>query len=78
MKVAVVYDISTMDAKGRSRLDKVRRICMKWGCPVQKSVYECNLDNAQLTELAMLLNQTIKPIWTRYVSMSWEIIITTE
>lgn len=60
MKVAVVYDISTMDAKGRSRLDKVRRICMKWGCSVQKSVYECNLDNAQLTELAMLLNQTIK------------------
>ena len=40
MKVAVVYDISTMDAKGRSRLDKVRRICMKWGCPVQKSVYQ--------------------------------------
>ena len=27
---------------------------------MQKSVYECNLDNAQLTELAMLLNQTIK------------------
>mgnify|MGYP000015580404 FL=1 len=60
MKVVIVYDISTVDAKGRNRLDRVRCVCMKWGIPVQKSVYECNIDNTQLSELAKTLNDIIR------------------
>lgn len=44
MRVVVVYDIDTTDSAGRKRLRKVAKTCSNWGTPVQRSVYECDVD----------------------------------
>ena len=49
MLTLITYDVSTADAAGRKRLSKVAKICVNYGQRVQNSVFECDLDNAQLT-----------------------------
>ncbi len=48
MLTLITYDVSTSDPSGRKRLSKVARICVNYGQRVQNSVFECDLDNAQL------------------------------
>ena len=48
MLTLITYDVSTSDAAGRKRLSRVARICVNYGQRVQNSVFECDLDNAQL------------------------------
>ena len=48
MLTLITYDVSTMDAAGRKRLARIARICVNYGQRVQNSVFECDLDNAQL------------------------------
>ena len=48
MLTLITYDVSTADAAGRKRLSKVAKICVNYGQRVQNSVFECDLDNAQL------------------------------
>ncbi len=48
MLTLITYDVSTSDAAGRKRLSKVAKICVNYGQRVQNSVFECDLDNAQL------------------------------
>jgi len=47
MMVLVTYDVSTMDALGRKRLQKVAKTCKNYGIRVQNSVFECKVDPAQ-------------------------------
>ncbi len=47
MFVLVTYDVSTVDAAGRKRLNDVAKICTRNGRRVQNSVFECLLDAAQ-------------------------------
>ncbi len=48
MLTLITYDVSTADAAGRKRLSKVAKICVNYGQRVQNSVFECDLNNAQL------------------------------
>lgn len=49
MFVLVSYDVSTKDAKGQKRLQRVAKICKDYGQRVQYSVFECIVDPAQWT-----------------------------
>jgi CRISPR-associated protein Cas2 len=51
MLVIVCYDVNTETLAGRRRLRRVARACEGRGQRVQKSVFECQLDLAQLEEL---------------------------
>jgi CRISPR-associated protein Cas2 len=45
--MVVTYDVSTVDAAGRRRLQRVARACLDFGQRVQNSVVEIEVDPAQ-------------------------------
>ena len=51
MLVIVCYDVNTEDRAGRRRLRRVAKVCESTGQRVQKSVFECLVDLAQMEEL---------------------------
>jgi len=51
MWVIVSYDVSTETAKGRKRLRRVAQVCKNYGQRVQKSVFECQVNEMQLEKL---------------------------
>lgn len=58
MQVLVCYDVSTITAEGRRRLRRVARVCLDFGQRVQQSVFECTVDDTDLTRLrARLLDE---------------------
>ena len=48
MLVLITYDVNTETAAGRKRLRHIAKMCVNYGQRVQNSVFECNLDAAQL------------------------------
>ncbi|MEQ1756216.1 MAG: CRISPR-associated endonuclease Cas2 [Micropepsaceae bacterium] len=59
MLVLVSYDVSTESPGGKRRLRRVARACKDFGQRVQYSVFECEVDPAQWTELR---NRLLKEI----------------
>lgn len=59
MLVLVTYDVSTETPAGRKRLRQVAKACVNKGQRVQKSVFECLVDQAQWTELRAQLTGLI-------------------
>ena len=59
MLVLITYDVNTETVAGRTRLRKVAKQCMNYGRRVQKSVFECIVDNAQCAMLRSLLTDII-------------------
>lgn len=58
MLVIVTYDVSTGTPAGRKRLRRVAKACERMGQRVQKSVFECRIDQMQLERLEReLLNE---------------------
>lgn len=55
MLVLITYDISTKDAAGRKRLQKISKKCQNYGQRVQNSVFECVVDSSQYTTLKLEL-----------------------
>ena len=51
MLILVTYDVSTETSAGRRRLRRVAKICLNYGQRVQKSVFECQVDLAQMETL---------------------------
>lgn len=51
MLILVSYDVSTETRAGRKRLRRVAKTCQSYGQRVQKSVFECKVDQAQYEEL---------------------------
>ncbi|MEF8713346.1 MAG: CRISPR-associated endonuclease Cas2 [Accumulibacter sp.] len=51
MLIIVTYDVSTETAAGRKRLRRVAKVCESMGQRVQKSVFECSIDQMQMEEL---------------------------
>ncbi|MBS2039201.1 CRISPR-associated endonuclease Cas2 [bacterium] len=47
----VTYDVSTSNAAGRRRLRRIARVCKDYGQRVQKSVFECQVDNKTYAKL---------------------------
>ncbi len=61
MLVLITYDVNTETAAGKRRLRKVAKECTNYGQRVQNSVFECNLDAAQLTMVMHSLETLIDP-----------------
>jgi CRISPR-associated protein Cas2 len=57
MDILVTYDVSTETAEGKRRLRKVAEACLAYGQRVQKSVFECSLNEMQLVQLKHRLLQ---------------------
>jgi CRISPR-associated protein Cas2 len=53
--VLISYDVSTESTAGRRRLRKVAQICQDFGQRVQKSVFECSVNEAQFEEVVRRL-----------------------
>lgn len=51
MLILVSYDVSTETAAGRRRLRRVAKVCLNYGQRVQKSVFECKVNLAQMETL---------------------------
>lgn len=51
MMVLISYDVSTVDASGKTRLRKVAKECQNYGQRVQNSVFETNLDYSTFLKL---------------------------
>jgi CRISPR-associated protein Cas2 len=72
----VSYDVSTKDKQGQVRLRRVAKVCLDYGQRVQNSVFECDIDPAQLVELKNKLTEIIKPeadsLRFYYLGSNWE------
>ena len=51
----ISYDVSTESTAGRRRLRKSRQVCQDFGQRVQKSVFECSVNEAQFEEVVRRL-----------------------
>lgn len=51
MEFLVTYDVCTETCAGKRRLQRVAKRCEGFGQRVQKSVFECNLNEADLERL---------------------------
>lgn len=51
MLVLITYDVSVVTADGRRRLMNIAKTCLDYGMRVQNSVFECEVDPAQLVAL---------------------------
>lgn len=59
MLILVSYDVSTETSAGRRRLRRVAKVCQDYGQRVQKSVFECKVNPAQLEILKAELLEEI-------------------
>lgn len=59
MMVLITYDVNTTTDDGKKRLRHVAKQCVNYGQRVQNSVFECNVDPAQFTELKHRLESII-------------------
>lgn len=59
MLVVVTYDVSTEHAAGRKRLRRVAKVCESMGQRVQKSVFECQVNEMQFEQLERRLLREI-------------------
>lgn len=55
MLIIVTYDVSTETREGRRRLRRVAKICESMGQRVQKSVFECQVNDMQYEQLERTL-----------------------
>lgn len=55
MLIIVTYDVSTETAAGRRRLRRVAKTCESMGQRVQKSVFECQVNEMQHEQLVRTL-----------------------
>ena len=55
MLILVTYDVSTKTTEGERRLRRVAQVCQDFGQRVQKSVFECSVDQAEYEDLTRRL-----------------------
>ena len=76
MMVLVSYDVSTADAKGRTRLRKVAKQCQNYGQRVQNSVFEIDTDYGTFLKvkdaLLKLIDETQDSLRFYYLGNNWE------
>ena len=61
MEVLVTYDVATDTAAGQRRLRRVAKACEGFGQRVQKSVFECILNAAEIEQLKHRLRREVNP-----------------
>ena len=62
MQILVTYDVSTVSDGGKRRLRQAAKICLDYGQRVQNSVFECQVDPAQLVEMRSRLLAVIDTV----------------
>lgn len=60
MWIVVCYDVNTETAAGRKRLRRVAQVCKNFGQRVQKSVFECQVDEMKYEDLRRKLLKEVK------------------
>ena len=55
MNVLIAYDVATESTGGRRRLRKIAQACQDFGQRVQKSVFECQVNEMQMEQLERVL-----------------------
>ncbi|BDV43644.1 CRISPR-associated endoribonuclease Cas2 1 [Geotalea uraniireducens] len=60
MWIIVAYDVCTETKPGRRRLRRVAQVCKNYGQRVQKSVFECQVNEMKFEELRRKLLKEIK------------------
>jgi CRISPR-associated protein Cas2 len=60
MWIVVCYDVNTETAAGRKRLRRVAQVCKNFGQRVQKSVFECKVDEMKYEDLRRKLLKEVK------------------
>jgi len=61
MEVLVTYDVATDTVAGQRRLRRVAKACEGFGQRVQKSVFECILNAAEIEQLKHRLRREVNP-----------------
>ncbi len=51
MWIVVCYDVNTETKEGRKRLRRVAQVCKNYGQRVQKSVFECQVDEMKYEQM---------------------------
>jgi CRISPR-associated protein Cas2 len=59
MWIVVAYDVNTETPKGRKRLRRVAQVCKNYGQRVQKSVFECQVNEMKFEDLRRKLLREI-------------------
>ena len=59
MHILVTYDVATDSPAGRKRLRRTAQACLNFGQRVQKSVFECSVNEMQYEELTRRLLKII-------------------
>lgn len=59
MWIVVCYDVNTETREGRRRLRRVAQVCKNFGQRVQKSVFECQVDEMKFEQLRRRLLKEI-------------------
>ncbi len=76
MLVLVTYDVATLTAEGRRRLNKVAKACKDYGVRAQKSIFECDIDPAQWAKLKHrllgIINEEEDSLRFYYLGSNWE------
>lgn len=60
MWVVVCYDVNTETREGRRRLRRVAQVCKNYGQRVQKSVFECQVDQMKFEEFRHKLLKEVR------------------
>ena len=59
MQLLITYDVATSTEGGERRLRRVAKVCLDYGQRVQNSVFECEINPAQLVELKARLFEIV-------------------
>ena len=59
MWIVVCYDVNTETRQGRKRLRRVAQVCKNFGQRVQKSVFECQVNEMKFEQLRRKLLREI-------------------
>lgn len=59
MWIVVCYDVNTETREGRRRLRRVAQVCKNFGQRVQKSVFECQVDEMKFEQIRRRLLKEI-------------------
>jgi CRISPR-associated protein Cas2 len=55
MHILIAYDVATQTQAGQKRLRRIAQACLNYGQRVQKSVFECSVNEMQYEELTRQL-----------------------
>lgn len=61
MEILVTYDVATETGEGRRRLRRVAKVCEAYGQRVQKSVFECVVNEVEFEQLKHRLALEVEP-----------------